>query len=208
MEWWDLNLPELFCEAQLIGESLSLFSFILKWIFSNAERYYRNDAMKNIHTYQCKLVQSMAFISTDEILKSIKSQGQILWKLRSLQRVRAPSLPAEPVVSFPASWGFGCLCMCWHGVAVPSLITGWSWPWLPGLITDPPHHYVFVWWSQSCWPALVTITGPALCDLLGCCGTAWLLGEDAAQPAWLSPLSTVSPSPAEEPALTTPWSTS
>lgn len=34
-----------------------------------------NDAMKNIHTYQCKLVQAMAFMSIGGLLKKYKISG-------------------------------------------------------------------------------------------------------------------------------------
>lgn len=94
-----------------------------------------NDAMKNIHTYQCKLVQAMAFMSIGGLLKSIKSQGQILWKLSSLHRVKALSLPTESAVSPPASSGFGCLCRG-HGAAVPGLVACWSWPCLSDLASN------------------------------------------------------------------------
>ena len=114
--------------------------FPLSWSGSSAMQggTIGNSAMKNIHTYQCKLVQAMAFMSIGGILKSIKSQGQILWKLSSFHRVWALSLPTESVVSSPESLGFGCLCggQCWHGMAVPGPVLCWSRPCLPDLASQ------------------------------------------------------------------------
>lgn len=126
----------------------------------------------------CKLVQAMAFMSICGILKSLKSQGQILWKLSSLHRVRALSLLTESVVFSPASLGFGCLCrgQCCCGAAVPGLVPCWSWPCLPDLTSDLPCHYRCVWWSQSCWPTLFTITRSAVClagMLWRCMASRW-----------------------------------
>lgn len=153
----------------------------------------------------------MAFMSIGGILKSIKSQGQILWKL---SMVRALSLPTESAVSSPAFLRLAACAEASADVVWPCLASYLADPdlafltWLPGLTSDLPRHYGFVWWLQTCWPTLVTITRPALRASLGCRETAWLLGEDAAQPAWLSPLAPGSLSLAEQPALTTPWHTS
>lgn len=104
---------------------------------------------------------------------------------------------------------FSCLLGLWPPVQRPvltqyctdpdlALLTG-----LPGLTSEAFCQYGFVWWSQSCWPTLVTISRPALCALLGCCGAARLLGGDAAQPACLSPIAPGSLFLAEQQPLTT-----
>lgn len=116
------------------------------------------------------LIHAMAFMSTGGILKNIQPQGEILWKLSFLQRLRV-TLPTESVVSSSTALGINCLCtgQCWHGVAMyladPNLAFLTR---LPSWTSDLPCHQRFVWWSENTWPDLLfCLTGvPWDCGLL------------------------------------------
>lgn len=161
-----------------------------------------NDAMENIHRYPCKLVQAMAFMSIGGILKNIKSQDEILWKLSSLQRLRV-TLRTESVVSSPTALGINCLCtgQCCHGAAMSSLVPCWSQPCLPDLASQLDLQSALS--LQIRLSITEQLARPALVPRWGAVGL-WLFGDDAAQAVRLSPSAPRSLPFAELPALTTP----
>ena len=97
--------------------------------------------------------------------------------------------------SVACSWSLPELC---HKSALPGHVPCWTWPnslaWIPGMTLNFPHFYGLVWSSLHTWLTLVTVTRPALGQVLW----DWAFVGEGTAPAHLaaslaSSLSTLAP---------------